>query len=187
MKPRISIGIVILLSSLSQQALSQTKLLDGHISFAEQTAPNKSLLATMESIKGFSFSYGSEVPVDRNFHISNEKRTIREHLNNMFKNDSLAYIERGNKILIVPATTISKKEHPRQTVRGRILDQDTKMPLVGVNVMLGSEGPELGTISNIEGYFRFENVPVGRHDLQCSYIGYDPKSLSNIQVTSGKE
>ena len=107
MKHRISIGIVIMLCMLSQQAWSQIKLLDGHISYAEQTAPIKSLLATMESIKGFTFSYGSEVPVDRIIHVTDEKRTIREHLNYMFKGDSLAFIEKGNKILIVPASSVS--------------------------------------------------------------------------------
>jgi len=141
----------------------------------------------MESIRGFTFSYGSEVPVERIYHVNNEKRTIREHLNNMFRGDSLAFIERGNKILIVPASSVAKKELPRQNVRGRILDMDTKVPLVGVNVLLGSEGPQQGTTSDENGYFRFDNVAVGRHDIQCSYIGYEPKVLSNIQLISGKE
>jgi len=184
---RVSIGIVILLTMLFQPTWSQTKLLDSHITFAEQTASIKSLLTTMESIKGFTFSYGSEVPVDRSYHVNNEKRTIHEHLINIFSGDSLAFIERGNKILIVPASSVAIKELPRQTVRGRILDMDTKMPLVGVNVLLGSEGPQQGTISDKNGYFRFDNVAVGRHDIQCSYVGYEPKALSNIQLISGKE
>ncbi len=187
MRYRTSIWIVFLLNMLFQPVWSQTKLLDGHISFAEQTASIKSLLSTMESIRGFTFSYGSEVPVDRIFHVDNEKRTIREHLNNIFQGDSLAFIEKGNKILIVPASSHVKKEAPRQTVRGRILDMDTKIPLVGVNVLLGSEGPQQGTTSDENGYFRFNNVAVGRHDIQCSYVGYEPKSLSNIQLISGKE
>ncbi len=187
MKTRAAIVSVFLFAMLFQPAWAQIKLLDGHISFAEQTASIKSLLSTMESIKGFTFSYGSEVPVEQSFHVTSEKLTIREHLNDMFKNDSLAFIERGNKILIVPASSVVKKEKPHQTVRGRILDKDTKLPLVGVNVLLGSDGPEKGTISGLNGYFRFDKVHVGRHDIQCSYIGYEPKSLSNIQVTSGKE
>ena len=182
MKQRISIGIIILLSFLARPAWTQLKLLDGHISFAEQTASIKSLLATMESIKGFTFSYGSEVPVERIYHVSDEKRTIGEHLNDMFKGDSLAFVERGNKILIVPASSVLRKEKPQQTVRGQVLDLDTKVPLVGVNVLLGSEGPERGTITDENGYYRFNNVPVGRHNIQCSYIGYESRYLTNIQV-----
>lgn len=187
MKRRISIGKVILLTMLFQPAWSQTKLLDGHIGFAEQTATIEHLLSIMESIRGFTFSYGSEVPVDRSYHVTSEKKSIQEHLNDMFKGDSLAFVERGNKILIVPASSVSPKDKPQQTVRGRVLDLDTKLPLVGVNVLLGSEVPEKGTITDNKGYFRFDNVPVGRHDIQCSYIGYELKALNNIQVTSGKE
>jgi len=187
MKPRISIGFFLLLAMLFQPAWSQTKLLDGQIGFADQTAPIKELLTIMESIRGFTFSYGSEVPVDRSYHVTAEQKSIREHLNNMFKDDSLAFIERGNKILIVPASSVSPKEHPSQTVRGQVLDLDTKLPLVGVNVLLGSVGPEKGTITDVNGYFRFDNVPVGRHDIQCSYIGYELKALKNFQVISGKE
>ena len=187
MRNRISIWIVILLTMLFQPAWSQTKLLDGHISFAEQTASIKSLLTTMESIRGFTFSYGSEVPVERIYHVNNEKKTIREHLNNMFREDSLAFIERGNKILIIPVSSVSPNEQPKQTIKGQILDSDTKMPLVGVNVLLGSEGPVTGTSTDENGYFRFENVPVGRHNLQCSYIGYEPNALTNFQLNSGKE
>ncbi len=129
MKPWISIGLFLLLTMLFQPAWSQTKLLDGHISFAEQTASIKSLLTTMESIRGFTFSYSSEVPVERIYHVNNEKRTIREHLNNMFRGDSLAFIERGNKILIIPVSSVSPNEQPKQTIKGQILDSDTKMPL----------------------------------------------------------
>ena len=61
------------------------------------------------------------------------------------------------------------------------------MPLVGVNVILGSEGPPIGVITDNQGYFRFEEVPIGRHDLRCSYIGYEPQMITNLLVASGKE
>ena len=115
MKTRTSIGLLILLTMLSQPAWSQTKLLDSHIGFAEQTATIKHVLSVMESIRGFTFSYGSEVPVDRSYHVTAENRSIREHLNDMFKDDSLAFVERGNKILIVPASSVLREEKPQQT------------------------------------------------------------------------
>lgn len=39
----------------------------------------------------------------------------------------------------------------------------------------------------MDGTFRFENVPVGRIDLEVSYIGYEDKNIPNILVSSGKE
>ena len=73
-----------------------------------------------------------------------------------------------------------------QTVRGRIVDDDTRMPLPGANiVVVGHE--KLGTSSDSDGYFRLEHVPVGRISLAMSFIGYESRIMQNILVTSGKE
>jgi hypothetical protein len=47
--------------------------------------------------------------------------------------------------------------------------------------------PPVGTTSDIEGNFRLEKVPVGRHDFQITFLGYEPMVLPQIAVTSGKE
>lgn len=168
-------------------ARSQTSILDSQVSFTEQTAPIYFFLAGIESAADITFSYGKEVPADRSFSMTTGKRSIREHLDAMFSVDSLDYIVRARKILIVPRTSSSQKTIPKQTIRGQIIDLDSKTPLIGVNILLGSEGPPRGTITDAQGYFRFENVPVGRHELKCSYIGYEPESLSDIVLASGKE
>lgn len=177
----------VFLSILFLPAVSQSRILDAEVRFAAQTSTIKELLDALGKAGGFTFTYGKDVPADRSFTVSNEKKSIREHLDDMFAGDSLTYIERGKKLLIVPSSTVSPASKPRQTIRGRILDRDTKVPLIGVNVLLGSDGPEMGTITDADGYFRFESVPVGRHDISCTYIGYDPRELQNLLVGSGKE
>ena len=186
MKPWTFIGFVLLLALAFQPARAQTSILDSEVQFKDQTVTIHFMLSAMETAGAFTFSYGREVPVNRSYHVTGGKRSVRAYLDDMFKDDSLSYIEKGRKILIVPASK-PPKEKPQQTVRGRILDLDTKMPLVGVNVLLGSEGPEEGTSTDENGYFRFDDVQVGRHDIQCSYVGYELKALYNFQVTSGKE
>ena len=175
-----------MLTLASQPLWSQTSILDSEVYFREQTVTIHFMLEAMEAAGAFTFSYGRDVPVKRSYHVVEGKRTVREYLDDMFRNDSLQYMEKGRKVLIVPASK-SIHEKPKQTVRGRILDKDTKVPLVGVNVLLGSEGPEKGTITDSQGYFRFDDIPVGRHDIQCSYIGYESRVLPNFQLTSGKE
>ena len=71
---------------------SQESILDNEVTFIEQTAPIHLFLAAIESSADITFSYGRQVPVDRTFHMSSGKKTIREHLDNMFRNDSLEYI-----------------------------------------------------------------------------------------------
>jgi hypothetical protein len=74
-----------------------------------------------------------------------------------------------------------------QTVKGRVIDQDTKAPIFGAKVFILNTSPTLGTTSDTEGYFSLEKVPIGRYDFKISYIGYEDVRLQQVQVASGKE
>ena len=76
-----------------------------------------------------------------------------------------------------------------QTIRGRVIDTDAKYPLIGVTVLLADEGLDklVGTISDIDGNFRLTEVPLGRHNLKFSFMGYKDVVLSNLILTSQKE
>ncbi len=187
MKSRFPILTMLILVISLQALYAQSTILDTEVRFTSQSASIKQFLNALEQMRDFTFSYGQEVPVNRVFEISIEKQSIRKHLDEMFAGDSLSFIEKGNKILIIPTSAIKKKQYPDQTVRGRVIDQVTKVPLIGVNILLGSEGPVKGTISDVEGFFRFEKVPVGRHEITCSSIGYKPADIPGLVVTSGKE
>lgn len=74
-----------------------------------------------------------------------------------------------------------------QIIRGIVSDADTDLPLPGVNVMVKGTDPLIGAMTDGEGEFALENVPVGRHTVSFSYIGYQALSLPNIEVGSGRE
>ena len=74
-----------------------------------------------------------------------------------------------------------------QTVKGIIIDQQSEIPLIGATIQLVSSTLSLGTSSDIDGYFRLENVPIGRQAFQISYLGYETLTIPNINVTAGKE
>lgn len=74
-----------------------------------------------------------------------------------------------------------------QTVKGTVLDADSQFPLTGVSVVVLGIDPPKAAVSDLNGQFRIEGVPVGRHDLIVQSIGYKNQSLSNVMVTSGKE
>jgi hypothetical protein len=59
-----------------------------------------------------------------------------------------------------------------QTVKGRVIDQDTKAPIFGAKVFILNTSPTFGTTSDAEGYFSLEKVPIGRYDFKILYIGY---------------
>jgi hypothetical protein len=74
-----------------------------------------------------------------------------------------------------------------QTVRGTIVDLDSKLPLIGATLVIPGTNPLIGTSTDVNGTFRFEKIPLGRIALRISYIGYESKTVSDIVVNSGKE
>ena len=74
-----------------------------------------------------------------------------------------------------------------QLIRGTIIDGDTQTPLLGATIAVLSLDPVIGTTSNEDGVFRLDNIPIGRVDLAISYLGYQDKFISNIEVNSAKE
>ncbi len=74
-----------------------------------------------------------------------------------------------------------------QSVRGLVFDNETQNPLMGATVVITGTKPLLGASTDLTGSYKISNVPLGRYNIQISYIGYDPAIVSEILVTSGKE
>lgn len=74
-----------------------------------------------------------------------------------------------------------------QTITGKVVDKDTKMPLAGVNIILLHSEPLQGSTSDEYGAFTLTNIAIGRQVLQAQYIGYESFITADIIVTTGKE
>jgi hypothetical protein len=74
-----------------------------------------------------------------------------------------------------------------KNIRGKVLDKDSKSPLIGVNVLIVNSTPPTGTSTNEKGEFVLENVRAGRHTIKLTYVGYQEVVLSEILVSTGKE
>ena len=76
---------------------------------------------------------------------------------------------------------------PTQTIRGIVLDKDTKQPLIGATIQIMDLDASMGVITDLDGGFVIPGIPVGRHRLECQYIGYNPFVSDNIILNSAKE
>ncbi|MBI1315698.1 outer membrane beta-barrel protein [bacterium] len=74
-----------------------------------------------------------------------------------------------------------------QTVKGTVLDAQAAYPLVGASVVVMGTTPILGGATDAEGRFRIEKVPIGRHTLVVTLLGYKSQTIPNVVVTAGKE
>lgn len=74
-----------------------------------------------------------------------------------------------------------------QSIRGVVIDKASQFPLTGVNIILIGTESQAGTITNEQGNFRFDEVVIGRYDLQASYLGFKTVTTPGIELTSAKE
>ncbi|WP_286590615.1 TonB-dependent receptor [Sphingobacterium sp. N143] len=74
-----------------------------------------------------------------------------------------------------------------ETVKGTVLDKNTRLPLIGVTIVLSSNGKTQSASTDQQGVFRLLHVPVGRQVLQARMAGYRQEELSEILITSGRE
>ncbi|MBU3745464.1 MAG: carboxypeptidase-like regulatory domain-containing protein [Sediminibacterium sp.] len=81
---------------------------------------------------------------------------------------------------------IQSQPTPLQTIRGTVTDHSVKTPLAGASIVL--QGTRIQpAIADSAGNFTIENVPVGRHTLLISYVGYKNYQVQNVLIESGKQ
>jgi hypothetical protein len=89
--------------------------------------------------------------------------------------------------LAIILTIVSQAQNFTQIIKGRVVDQQSKSPIIGATILVSGSNPLIGSTSDVDGYFRIPNVPIGRQTLIFSSVGYQSKTIPNITVSSGKE
>jgi len=85
-------------------------------------------------------------------------------------------------LALMSALAIARENISTGTIKGTVLDHDTKTPLVGANVLIMTT--QLGTGADVNGNFTIADVPVGSYTLRLSYIGYETLSRTDVIVRS---
>ena len=117
--------------------------------------------------------------------VQNHKKT------DMKKTEVVTRISRLVLLSLLIATPIflfgqNNRKMLTQTVRGTVVDAASGYPIAYASVALLGQ-PGMGAISDSLGRFVIKNVPIGRHDVQASYIGYESSIFKEVLVTSSKE
>ncbi|MBT3751062.1 MAG: carboxypeptidase-like regulatory domain-containing protein, partial [Bacteroidetes bacterium] len=74
-----------------------------------------------------------------------------------------------------------------QIIRGLVVDKETHVTLPGATIVVLETDLRYAAVTDADGNFSIENIPVGRYSIQASFMGYEDQTISELQVTTSKE
>ena len=77
-------------------------------------------------------------------------------------------------ILHLKIDPLPGQQVPRTKIQGKISDESTGAPIANANVFLSNTA--LGDVTDRNGYYVIERVPLGAYELVVSMMGYDLKA-----------
>ena len=69
-------------------------------------------------------------------------------------------------------------------IKGTVVDEISNETIPFANIFI--ENTKSGVTSDLDGNYKIENLKPGLYNITCSYIGYKPKSFSEVIVSSNK-
>ncbi|WP_303207971.1 carboxypeptidase-like regulatory domain-containing protein [Bacteroides oleiciplenus] len=182
--------IFLLFTLLSLTATAQDE--GKRITIQNKNSSLKEAFAQIELQTGYSVAYElSALDVKKQLSLSFKNLSIDKALSQILKGTRYTYKITGYHIIITSPdkqqpSAKEKAQKLTQTIRGVVIDSKTNMPIEFVTVRIMGSG-SLGTTTDSLGRFRIDHVPVGRCNLQASFVGYNASILNEIPVTSSKE
>lgn len=70
------------------------------------------------------------------------------------------------------------------TLKGMVVDADTKSPIIGASVMVVDT--ERGAATNENGEFRIPELPVGSYSVAVRSVGYGPVTRTDVIIRTGR-
>ncbi|MGB0805427.1 MAG: TonB-dependent receptor [Salibacteraceae bacterium] len=90
--------------------------------------------------------------------------------------------------LLLPFLVFAQpEENVTQTISGNVIDNVSQFGLPGATVIVLGSNPIIGATTDIDGNFELNDVPIGRVNLEFSFIGFEKLIKYNIPVVAGKE
>lgn len=92
------------------------------------------------------------------------------------------------EILLFTSITVQVFAQSFQVVKGKVVDKSSKYPLLGVTVSIENEdGTITSTQTDVDGFYKLQQVSIGRKTIKYNYIGYQNLTQNEVMVTSAKE
>lgn len=157
--------------------------------------PLQSILKDIESRYGIHFVYSEQfVSLSRRVTLNARRRPLDDVLKMLFRDTGIEYRAIGQQVALrerpqqeQPELSAAPRQRLSQAVRGQVIDADSRAPLIGANIQLIDSVHFIGASTDAEGWFALPGVPVGRRSFLATYLGYQPLTVRDVLIISGKE
>jgi len=155
-----------------------------NITLSEKNASLETVLNKIEQQSGYDIFLQAELLAKSSkVTISVKDMPLRQTLIEVFKNQQLTYTMVGHTIVLKEKSQdgISDKISSGSAgiqvipVTGKVIDADTKEPLIGASVAV--KGTSKATSTGLDGSFKFNVDPADGSVLVISYVGYITKEV----------
>lgn len=82
-------------------------------------------------------------------------------------------------------SSLSTRAQNTQTVTGTVIDKASERPLSNVSVSIAGTG--IGATTDSLGRFVLTAVPLGRHQVTFTFVGYKTVTIPEVLITAGKQ
>ncbi len=72
-------------------------------------------------------------------------------------------------------------------LKGKVMDKETKEPIPFANIAIEQGGKMFGgTTTDFDGNYLIKPIQPGYYSIRCTYVGYKPLEIKNIQINKDK-
>lgn len=72
-------------------------------------------------------------------------------------------------------------------LKGKVMDKETKEPIPFANIVIEQGGKMFGgTTTDFDGNYLIKPIQPGYYSIRCTYVGYKPLEIKNIQINKDK-
>ncbi|MFR9165108.1 MAG: carboxypeptidase-like regulatory domain-containing protein [Dysgonomonas sp.] len=163
---------------------------DKKIAIQSKSISLKDAFYQIEQQTGYSIAYEqSEIDVSKKISLLLKDANIEEALKQTLKDTKYGYKVKGYHIIISPLKEDDKDDNKApltQNIKGIVVDESSEQPIAFANISI-MNGKNQGAITDSLGCFIIRNVPIGRYNMQTTFMGYEPRMTGEVLVTSAKE
>nr|WP_199079829.1 TonB-dependent receptor [Pedobacter sp. ASV19] len=165
------LSVTLLAGPIKAQNISEVK-----ISVKIKNTSLDMALQEIQKISGFNMMYNKKaIEAQRTVSLQAENKSLKEVLETLLKDKGLTYQQHGQDIYVRKQTTPGK-------ISGKVLDEKGQS-LPGASIKIIETGERIQ--SNVDGTYQLHLSP-GTYSLEITYISYQTKRITGIQVSEGK-